>query len=300
MAGSSLVPRVTAPVLREGRAWGAAVAAWHATGSLTDATDALNAALDEDAARMRAAGAPDDGERDLIASKLDGVLQHYVSVTTRLQLDSPEHGFDVQVRTGWRLHGRFDGLHIDADGRVWIVEFKLRRRLTDLGMLALDRQGRRYAWAWREATGEQLAGVIFDETLNQVPQPPRVLASGATSHDVRQHTTADWYVASCADTGTTPSVRTVDALRARRWHQRHRVTFTAGELEDTGRELVSLTRLIGDLESGRITPFRAPSTRTCPGCPFRDVCNDPRDTGVVDALFTREPAKRDRQLRPAG
>jgi hypothetical protein len=300
MAGSSLVPRVTAPVLRDGRAWGAAVAAWHATGSVADATDALNAALDEDAAGVRATGAPGDGERDATASRLGVILRHYAASVARLELDAREHEFDVPVRTGWRLHGRFDGLHIDADGRVWIVEFKLRRRLTDLGMLALDRQGRRYAWAWREATGEQLAGVIVDETLNQAPQPPRVLASGATSHDARQHTTAEWYLASCAETGTAPSVRTVDALRARKWHQRHRVTFTAWELEDTGRELVSLTRLVGDLESGRITPFRAPSTRTCPGCPFRDVCNDPRDTGVVDALFTRTPAKHQRQLLAGG
>lgn len=306
LAGSSLHPKVTAPILREGRAWGAAVAAWHATGSVARATEALTRALDDDADRMIAAGTFDRDEYTGMRAKLDGILQHYTATASRLPIDSPEHEFDVTIpsRTGrrasnrYRLQGRFDGLHTDSDGRMWIAEFKLRRTLSTLDSLVLDRQGRRYAWAWWRATGQMVAGVIYDETLNQAPQAPRILASGKTSSDKRQHTTADWYLASCADTGATPVPETVDALRSRLWQQRHRIIFRPGELDDTGRELVSLARLVHDLEAGRITPVRAPSARRCPGCPYRDICPDPTDTPLVDAAYVRAPAKRDRNETP--
>ena len=212
LAGSSLQPKTTAPILREGRAWGAAVAAWHATGSITHATEALIHAMDEDAARLLEHGAFDRDDYQAMRAKLDGILTHYTGSVDRLVVDSPEHEFDVPIpsRTGrrastrYRLQGRFDGLHTDEDGRVWIVEFKLRGRLSQLEDLVLDRQGRRYAWAWWRATGQMVAGIIYDEALNQAPQPPRVLASGKTSSDKRQHTTADAYLASCQATGSTP------------------------------------------------------------------------------------------------
>lgn len=307
LAGTCLAPRITAPLLREGRAWGRGVATWHQTGDISRAAAAAADSLEDDAIDLRHAGAYDATEHQHMAGRLLTMLDHYTRHAQRLPLDSVEHPFDVSVpsRTGkrasnrYRFTGYLDGVHHDAHGRAWIVEFKLRKTLSTLETLVLDRQGRRYAWAWWQHTGEQIAGVIYDERLNEAPREPKVLASGKTSSDKRQVTTDALYLQSCRATGTTPDTDTAAHLAARQWQQRHVVVFRPGELAETGAELVSLARIVADLETGRITPVRAPSPRRCPTCFYRAACPDPTDTELVDAQYERVPAKRDRKEIPA-
>jgi len=303
LAGGCLQPRVTLPRLREGRAWGRGVATWHRTGDIHQAAAAVAASLDGDAVDLRAAGAYDASEHEAMAGRILAMLDHYSRNVQRLPLDAVEHPLDIPIpsRTGvrdssrYRFTGYLDGVHRDQHGRAWIVEFKLRRTLSTLEALVLDRQGRRYAWGWWRQTGEQVAGVIYDERLNEEPKAPKVLASGRTSHDKRQVTTDALYLESCRATGTTPDTDTAAHLAARRWQQRHVVVFRPGELAEAGAELVSLARIVADLEAGRITPVRAPSPRRCPTCFFRAACPNPSDVELVDAEYARVPAKRDRK-----
>ena len=85
---------------------------------------------------------------------------------------------------------------------------------------------------------------------------------------------------------------TLRALEARKWQQRVPIHFRPSELEEVGHELRSAARLIRDLDSGDLYPIRNATVMTCQGCRFREICDNPEDTEVVDALFDREPAKR--------
>lgn len=303
LAGDALRPRSATPRMREGRAWGRAVAAWHEHGSHTEAGQILIDALEQDADEQRAAGVYDGDAHTAMATRLVGILDHYVTTTEPLPLTEPEHEIVVAVpsRTGrrsssrYRFAGFLDGIHTDPDGRHWIVEFKLRATLSSFEQLALDRQGRRYAWAWQQRTGQAVAGVIYDERLAEAPKPPKVLASGKVSTDKRQITTPELYAAACMDAGQDPDLDTMQALAARRWQQRERIIFRPDELAETGAELVALAQRVGDLDNGRL-PIRTPHPAHCRGCSFREICPNPHDRPLVDANFQRVAPKRDRDL----
>jgi hypothetical protein len=312
LAGTALKSKTTAPLLRDGRAWGAAVAAWHAnsglTTQITEAASALTEALQEDAAEQRAAGLYDQDAYAETWQRLNALLHHYIETSDPLPIDRLEHEIEVAIpsRTGrrrsnaYRLLCRFDGVHVDDDGRTWIVEFKLRGQLTPLEQIALSRQTRWYAWAWREHAGVQPAGVIVDERLNEVPKPARVVqgrkkGTFAPSHAKDQLCTVAAYTALCAEYDEPAQPETINALAARRWQQRHQVLFRDGELDEAGRQLVSAAWLANQMDTGHLWPIRNPSRARCPGCAFREICPDPGDTELVDALFHRVPAKHERE-----
>lgn len=301
LAGASLKPKVTAPRLREGRMWGRAVAAWHQVGEQTpEALDvarmALQAAFEEDAEEQHEAGTFDPEAAAAMADKLHAILTHYAATSTPLTLTDPEGEFDVEADGGLRFMGKVDGLHRD-DAGLWVVEFKLRGSLTSFEQLAVDRQGRRYAWAWERMTGERIAGVIWDERLNAAPVPPTTLKSGKPSTDKRQFTTPDLYRAACEAAGIEADDDVAATFGLRKWQQRERIIFRPDELLEVEREIEALAHRVHDLEAGRY-PIRAAVRQVCGGCDFREVCPNPHDTELVDALFRRAPAKRNREEAP--
>ena len=192
----------------------------------------------------------------------------------------------------WRLHGYIDGI-ADLAGRLYIVEYKLRHQLGRLDIITLGRQVRWYAWALREE-GIPVAGVIYDERLNAAPKAPRVLKNGKASHDRHQMTTAARYASLCRQLGGEPQADVANALAERRWQARHLLEFTSRELDEAGLELRDAAGLVAAADR-MAQPLRNASARTCPGCQFLDACPDPGDASLVDALYDRRPAKRDRQ-----
>jgi hypothetical protein len=187
LAGSALKPKDVAVVLREGRAWGRAVAALHETGDLDKAKAALGEALTEDADEQREKGVYDDDVFREMCLKLSGLLVHYEKTAEILPINRLEHELLVRLpsRSGrgfsnrYRLHSFFDGLtiEVDAKGQPWIVEFKLRGQLSSVEQIANSRQTRYYAWSWFVETGQRVAGVITDERLNELPKPARWVKS---------------------------------------------------------------------------------------------------------------------------
>lgn len=311
--GTVLKPKTAAPKLREGRAWGRAVAAYHAATGQLDAPvvarDVLNAALIEDATQQQEAGVYDPAAHEAMAARLHALLEHYIATTEPLAVVTLEREIDVAVRsrTGRRRSNRYrflaylDAVHQDPGGRWWIVEYKLRGQLTSFAQIALGRQVRRYAWAWREQTGVEPAGVIVDERWNEIPKPARLVkgrgkdAPMVASHARDQITTPDLYVAACEATGEEPNEETRAHLAGRRWQLRDPVVFRAGEIDEAGEELVSAAQLVRDLDSGLRHPIRNPSQPNCGGCFFREICPAP-DPELIDALYVRKAPKRERGL----
>lgn len=298
--GSALRPKEPARLLREGRAWGAAVAAWHSTGDTDLARSAIDLSLQADAEQMREHGRYDQDRHDEISTRLHGIFGHYISTVERIPLFDCERQFHVAIpsRSGRRRSNRYvfvgyvDGLHRDDTGRLWIVEFKLRKRLSSFEQIAWARQIRWYAWAVEQDLGQPVAGVIVDERLNELPKPARVLASGKPSHAKDQLCTPDAYRAVCAETDEPVNTETLEALGQRRWAERHRVLLRRDEITLAGKQLVSSAQLIAELDAGHRLPVANPSQFRCPGCAYREICGRETDTVLIDALYERTVPKR--------
>jgi len=318
LAGSSLRRKAIATILSDGRAWGAAVAAWHA---YRDAEN-LDCVYDPQLARQAAHSALGWSYRQDIAeqaesgvyvapeievaqtNRLHALLEHYMETSERLpNLTQLEGYFDVPLRsrnggqasTKYRFEGRIDGFTVlESQGGEWIVEFKLRGQLTPRKQLDLDRQQLWYAWARQQLTGNPVVGVIMDERLNRVPDEARTLASGKPSEAVSELTTEASYVELCEELGEEPLPAKIEALRARRWQQRVEILFRPNQLEEASRELVAAGQVIHELDAGDKWPIRNAHKHICSGCRFSDVCPNPDDTLYIDTLYDRVPPKRER------
>jgi hypothetical protein len=315
LAGTALKQKDVAPILSEGRAWGAAVAAYHVAQGVEPADAgnaallALNNSLEEDANRQREFGVFIQKSHDDKALRLKQMLLHYIWEVDDFTLDpmgvERELLTPIPSRTGRRHSNRYvfqgfiDGTKKGDTLRPWLVEFKLRYQLTPVELIQLDRQIRRYSWAWWQVTGIRPIGIEVHERWNEVPKNPRINKAtkkhpeGVVSHAKDQLTTADAYLDVCAEYDQEPDDDTVAALKARRWQQVVPIMFRDGELEEAGAELVSAAKLIRDLDSGDFWPIRNAKPQNCRGCRFKSICPSP-DNELVDVLFERVPAKRDR------
>lgn len=323
LAGSTLKPKGVAPILSEGRAWGAAVAAWHHHGgellALWEAHRALKASLDADVAEMAKRGwpLPPLEQRNETEDRLSAMLDHYAATATPLpNLTRLEGEVMVAIpsRSGRRASTRYrlqcflDGFTAE-DNQQWIVEFKLRGRLTDPVLLKRQRQPLWYAWGLRtQQGGYPPSGVIVDERLNEVPKPAKINkgrvskahpnGQPAPSHAVDQLTTPELYAEACHQYGEMPKLEVMDALRQRQWQQRYPLSYRPSQLDDAGAELVSAARLIRDLDNGTLTPIRNAQRAVCNGCKFKAICADPQDALFVESDFERTVPKRLREPKP--
>jgi hypothetical protein len=297
LAGSSLKPLTKHARLREGKAWGRAMAAYHTDLGGPTPQQEIITSLAEDAAEMMI----EPEELDEMRTRIVAMFEQYASECDSLLVDQTELELDVQIpsRGGKRASNlyRFTGF-IDAVKREkagdWLTEFKLRGQLSSLEQVAFMRQIRWYAWGYQQQTGRPVAGVIVDERLNAVPKPARILESGKLSHAKDQLTTAGMYAQACREFGVEPKPETLESLAARRWQERHTLFLSESEIAEAGQQLTSVANLAGQFDSGLLFPVRNPSQFRCPGCAFRDICNTPGDIDLVDALYERVPTKKDR------
>ena len=310
LAGSTLKSRHVQPILSDGRAWGAGVAAWHERSGQTllayvEALDVMRASLDEDLAFMKAAGVMTNAtldQRNDAVGRLERMFHHYTSLCEPLaNLTRLEDTIDVPIpsRSGKRASSRYRfGAKIDGytdDGVAglgeWIVEFKLRKKLNPRWFIELSPQYKWYAWARQRESGHRVVGIVVDERLNAIPRLPKILKDGRVSSDKEQLTTVPFYLAACNERGQDPDPETVLALQTRTWQQRVFVLYRPDELVEAGLELVSAAKDIRDLDSGELYPVRNASQIVCNGCRFKRICKDPTGS-LVDELFIRTTPKR--------
>lgn len=307
--GDALRAKNVAPILREGRAWGAACATWHATGNPFAAVEALDRSLDEDAEQQIEFGFYDKTAHTQMRTYLIDLLDDYVMTTERLVgLHRLEQELDVPIpsRTGRRPSSRYrflckiDGWWIDEWEQAWIVEFKLRSSLYDAWLVQLSRQSRWYTWGWSQTTDIRPVGVLMDERLNELPKTPKIVnakrkADGidgkTVSHDKAQRIRENDYRILCGEYGVEPSIEVLEHARQIKWQQRVPIMFRHNELEEAGQELVTAGKLIRDLDSGELYPLRNAKPSNCRGCRFKEICPAP-DEALVDMYYERVPPKR--------
>jgi CRISPR/Cas system-associated exonuclease Cas4 (RecB family) len=311
LAGSTLKPRETERRLSDGRAWGAALAAYHANAHqlfpLMEARAALTRQINEDAEAQMDAGIPVDlvqlVEMEL---RLGAMLDHYVATAPPMPgtLTRVEDALDVPLpsRGAGRSSSRYRFLGY-IDGYLegpWIVEYKLRDSLQPLWLIELSQQTRWYAWALQRLQGGSgPVGVIVDERLNEAPKPAAITPkTRKVSHTAHQLTTPESYLAACEEMGEDPHDDVVRDLHSRVWQQRHQIPFRPGELEEAGEALVSAAKLIRDLDSGEFQPVRNAVPMLCRSCRYRRICANPHDELFVESLYERTVPKRLRTPDP--
>lgn len=304
LAGSSLKEKAVVPRLSEGRAWGAAAAAFHTHAEQLTAgqaaIEAMDASLAEDIEKQLAEGVYDEEAHTAMRTGLLEMLIDYIDAVEPIWMDPvverellvpiPSRG-GVRRSNRYKLHCYLDATSTSDDGRVWIEEFKLRGRLSDVRLIIRSQQIRFYAWAYWQATGIRPAGAYVNEHWRQTPKPPRILKDGKLSHAKDQLCTHAAYLAACEEYDVEPKAETAEYLRTRQWEQRVPVVFRDEELEEVGRTLVSAAKLIHQLDVGDLYPIRNAHPANCSGCAFSEICDDPRSS-VVGTLFERRPPKR--------
>lgn len=298
LAGDCLEPKRDLPLLSEGRAWGRGVAAWHQSGNLWHAicemNDELNQARDLDT-RI-------DMELHLgqmladYAQRCDPILGLEL-LEKELRVFLPAATRSGHASSKYEFEGYIDG-HGVVNTFPWLVEFKLRKALTPVDLIQKQPQYRWYAWALRETKGIEAVGILVDERLNEHAKPVRMVKGRKKSdgmipsHASAQMTTPELYLAACEEFGEEPSTETLEHLRARVWQQRVPIIFRDGEIDEAGRELRDVVKLIGQLDSGALSPIRHATRPNCNGCRFKAICPAPEDTDYIDTLFDRKPPKR--------
>jgi hypothetical protein len=318
--GEVLKRRSLASILSDGRAWGAAVAAWHSApgfsllSSYDDAGarwlghEALIQSMRGDVIAQRGRGVVTDFAEMIDRSeRLSAIFDHYASTAGRLgglhRLED-EINVPIPARTGsrsssrYRFQGFLDGyLDNGTAGVDWPVEFKLRAQLTPREHIERSRQIRWYAWGLRRETGRDIGGVIVDERLNEVPKPARLVkgkkkGTFAPSHAKDQLCLPEAYIALCAEFDEDPHDDVVEVLSARDWQRRTHITFRPSELDEAGRELVSAGRLVAMLDSGDMYPVRNADKSRCSRCDYKAICSNPTDDAFIDTMFVRSVPKR--------
>lgn len=202
LAGACLSAKNPALILREGKAWGRAVATYHAAGwcsrqtALAAARTTLREALAEDAKEQVAAGVYLDVEHAALLLKLDAILMHYAATSGEwLNVTAPELELRVPITDDAFLHGFLDALCRDTDGRLWVVEFKLRNALTPREHVVRTPQFIRYVAAYnRLHPDDPVVGIIVDERVNGYPGPV-VLRKDGTPQLVQSCSEADYLAA---------------------------------------------------------------------------------------------------------
>jgi hypothetical protein len=318
LAGSTLKPRELAAPLQLGRAWGAAVAEWHAGGGDVNAGFRARKALSDSFTLSWQEQADLGFEQDHDAMldqelRLQRILDHYIATATplsNLTLIEQEIRVPLFSRTGVRPSNRYqfvamiDGYTVDEHGHEWAVEFKLRNRLQDPRIIQRGNQPRWYAWALAHSNLDVFpVGIIVDERLNEEPLPPRVVnakrkgegINGKTVSHANQRCEPGAYVDLCEEFGVEPDPDLLDRLKNAIWQQRVPIMYRPSELLAAGGDITSAARVIQMLDAGHLAPVRNAKPLNCNYCKFEAICDNPHDELYVNTLFERTVPKRLRE-----
>jgi PD-(D/E)XK nuclease superfamily protein len=180
-----------------------------------------------------------------------------------------------------------DDLYASSDG-LWYIDYKLRASLTSVEYLQRNMQGMLYVWGARKA-GIDIKGIIFDETLNEMPAEVRYNKDGRPSKV--QTCSASDYLKGCVSGGYLPDPEIIKKLEDRKVHQRVVVDHFDFDLDTIEATIQSAYTRITFLENGLLYPTRTRNSMICRYCRYNNICEFP-EPDYIDFLYERKPAKR--------
>lgn len=199
--------------------------------------------------------------------------------------------------------GRLDGLVLDDNGYVHVIDHKFMAQLVDPQSLRLDTQTARYVWAanvaiengwWPEVpVGTTVRGALYNVVRKKVPKLPIILErSGLTSKNKSIDTTYNIFRATLLERGENPKdfIEVLQTLRDKgntffqleRIHRSQRELALVGEkLAYEYADLATTAALTKDISHPALYPN---AKRDCYwSCPFVKICEAANEG--IDAEF---------------
>lgn len=100
-----------------------------------------------------------------------------------------EREFKVRLVNNIFMKGKID-LVAKSQGLKWITEHKVHNQIPNGSTVPYTNlQASIYTWAYREATGKTVDGVLWNYMLGKAPSKPQVLKNGTMS---KRHTATTW------------------------------------------------------------------------------------------------------------
>lgn len=148
---------------------------------------------------------PSERNELLTAKELaQGMLEHYfdrygAEPFAPMKLIATEMSF--RIPTGLKtpdgreifLVGTIDGLAVDPDENLYVLDHKTYSQKMDMKWLQTDHQFSGYSWAMQVLLNQPIAGFIYDGLNKKVPKPPKVLKNGTLSKEWSTSITAHSY-----------------------------------------------------------------------------------------------------------
>lgn len=187
-----------------------------------------------------------------------------------------------------------DRLTVDADGGIWVVEYKTAKAFQVLHF-DTDEQCTAYCWAGSKMYGLPVQGVWYYQLKKVVPALPRILSTGKISTDPKQQTSSALYRKMLIDIYGSPDAAPVPN---RKFHD----TLVVEETEDQDRfirrecvernptQLQSFEQRV-HLELGEMLneslPLYPNQTRDCSWqCPLQAACVALEDGSDYDSALS--------------
>jgi hypothetical protein len=275
LAGSALKPLDDVERLVSGSIWDSIIKAYNRSGLIPSSHDSMQTTY---------GGSIDYAEFE----KQLALIRRYASINPPIGTHEIVE-FRVAISPILDLWVSPDDLYGSSDG-LWYIDYKLRSSLTSLEYLQRNFQGLLYVWGGRRQ-GAPIKGIIFDETLNEMPAEVRYNKDGRPSK-VQTCSAAD-YQKGCVSGGYLPDPEVLKKLEDRKVHQRVVVEHFDYDLETLEATILSAYARITYLEKGLLYPTRVRNPMICRNCRYNTICEFP-EPDYVDFLYERKPAKRNR------
>jgi hypothetical protein len=159
-------------------------------------------------ARVGAAmGAEERTRLDQSKKMVEGMVRHYFDrygdnpiAPLRYVANELAWRIPTGLRTGddrlVYLVGTCDGIAIDEDDGLWIIEHKTYNQKPDMRWLQTDHQLTGYTWAMGALLNQPVQGVLYDGMMKKVPQHPKVLQNGNLSQEMNTNVSFHSYLKS--------------------------------------------------------------------------------------------------------
>lgn len=219
-----------------------------------------------------------------------------------------EVSFKIPVRLSWLpaddtvyFVGTFDGIAVDENEHLWVVEHKTYQGSPDSEDLMYHFQSNGYAVAFKWLTGMDLTGVLYDGVSKRLIQKPKILGNGMVSTDKRQSVTYETYLQGIIEAGQDPyddryfEMLTMLAEREKqgdeRFFHREKIFYNEHQIANWHVELENIiTEMVSEPTIYRTVPFNGCGPRG-QGCWYRDLCQTQHSGGdvqfVLDARYQR-------------
>jgi hypothetical protein len=198
---------------------------------------------------------------------------------------------------GARFVGTWDGIAVDGQERLFLVENKSYTQKPDLQDLQVHFQTTGYAVAWEMLTGTSLTGALYNGVAKKLIKEPRRLKDRSLSADVSQQTTYHKFVRALAQDGISVHhpkyAKILEKLKGledegdTRFFYREKFYYNQTQIENWTSEFVSIVQeMANEPTIYRTVPYNGCGPQGS-DCWYRDVCFAQHTGQDVDQLITK-------------